>query len=299
MASTELENLLTMFRSMGEQGLAEISVEEQRSRYDSLGSMFPTPEDVSVVALDANGVPCEWVGAPGARDDRVIMYVHGGGYVIGHIAGYREFGGRLSRATKARVLNVEYRLAPEHPHPAAVDDALTAYRWLLDDGIDPTRIAIAGDSAGGGLTVATLMAARDAGLPLPSAGVCLSPWTDLSQSGESMDTRAELDPLVGRVSLTQMAEHYLAGRKATETPLASPLHGDLTGLPPLLIQVGTSEVLYDDSTRLAKQAEVAGVDVTLEPWEDMIHIFQIFAPILPEGQQAIDAIGVWLKPKLG
>lgn len=299
MAGVELENLLTMFRSMGDQGLADLSVEEQRARYDSLGAMFPTPEDVSVISVDANGVPCEWVGAPGARDDRVILYVHGGGYVIGHIGGYREFGGRLSRATKARVLNVEYRLAPEHPYPAAVDDALSAYRWLLDDGIDPARIAIAGDSAGGGLTVATLMAARDAGLPLPAAGVCMSPWTDLSQSGESMDTRADLDPLVGRESLNQMAQHYLGGRNAAETPLASPLHGDLTGLPPLLLQVGTSEVLYDDSSRLAKKAEVAGVDVTLEPWEDMIHIFQIFAPILPEGQQAIDAIGVWLKSKLG
>lgn len=291
MASAEFQNLITMFKAMADQSMSDLSVADQRARYDTIGSMFPVPDDVSVTPVTAGGVPCEWVEAPGAEGERVIHYVHGGGYVIGNIAGYREFGGRLSRAARARVLNVEYRLAPEAPHPAAVDDSLAAYRWLLDQGVDPAKLVIAGDSAGGGLTVATMLAARDAGLPLPACGVCLSPWTDLTQSGRSMVERAELDPLVSAEMLGQMAGHFLSGRDAAQTPLASPHFADLSGLPPVLIQVGTSEVLYDDSARLAEQINAAGGNATLEPWEDMIHIFQIFAPMLPEGQQAIERIG--------
>lgn len=291
MASAEFQNLITMFKAMADQSMSDLSVADQRARYDTIGSMFPVPDDVSVTPVTAGGVPCEWVEAPGAEGERVIHYVHGGGYVIGNIAGYREFGGRLSRAARARVLNVEYRLAPEAPHPAAVDDSLAAYRWLLDQGVDPAKLVIAGDSAGGGLTVATMLAARDAGLPLPACAVCLSPWTDLTQSGRSMVERAELDPLVSAEMLGQMAGHFLSGRDAAQTPLASPHFADLSGLPPVLIQVGTSEVLYDDSARLAEQINAAGGNATLEPWEDMIHIFQIFAPMLPEGQQAIERIG--------
>lgn len=291
MASAEFQNLITMFKAMADQSMSDLSVADQRARYDTIGSMFPVPDDVSVTPVTAGGVPCEWVEAPGAEGERVIHYVHGGGYVIGNIAGYREFGGRLSRAARARVLNVEYRLAPEAPHPAAVDDSLAAYRWLLDQGVDPAKLVIAGDSAGGGLTVATMLAARDAGLPLPACAVCLSPWTDLTQSGRSMVERAELDPLVSPEMLGQMAGHFLGGRDAAQTPLASPHFADLSGLPPVLIQVGTSEVLYDDSARLAEQINAAGGNATLEPWEDMIHIFQIFAPMLPEGQQAIERIG--------
>lgn len=291
MASAEFQNMLTMFRAMADQPMVEISVEEQRARYDSIGSMFPVPDDVTVQEITAGGVTCEWITTAESESDRVIFYVHGGGYVIGSIKGYREFAGRLSRAARARVLNVEYRLAPEHPHPAAVDDSMAAYRWVLDQGVDPAKMIIAGDSAGGGLTVATLLALKDAGLPLPACAVCLSPWVDLTQSGESMKTRGELDPLVSESMLGQMADHYLQGRNATTTPLASPLFGDLSGLPPLLIQVGTSEVLYDDSVRLAESVNAAGGKATLEPWDEMVHIFQLFAPMLPEGQQAIERIG--------
>ncbi len=291
MASAEFQNMLTMFRAMADQPMVEISVEEQRARYDSIGSMFPVPEDVTVQEVTAGGVTCEWITTAESENERVIFYVHGGGYVIGSIKGYREFGGRLSRAARARVLNVEYRLAPEHPHPAAVDDSMAAYRWVLDQGVDPAKIVIAGDSAGGGLTVATLLALKDAGLPLPACAVCLSPWVDLTQSGESMKTRGELDPLVSESMLAQMADHYLPGGNATGTPLASPLFGDLSGLPPVLIQVGTSEVLYDDSVRLADRITAAGGRATLEPWDEMVHIFQLFAPMLPEGQQAIERIG--------
>jgi acetyl esterase/lipase len=202
----------------------------------------------------------------------------------------------VSRAAAARVLLVDYRLAPEYPHPAAVQDATAAYRWLLAQGCKPGRLAIAGDSAGGGLTVATLVALRDAGTPLPAAGVCLSPWVDLEGVGESMRAKADLDPMVYHDGLLQMAALYLNGLDP-RTPLAAPLYADLRGLPPLLIQVGTAETLLDDSVRLAARAREADVDVTLEPWDDMIHVFQAFAGVLPEGQQAVDRIGEFVRAR--
>lgn len=244
--------------------------------------------------MDANGVPAEWVTAVGIEPEGVILYLHGGGYVIGSIATHRGLAERLSHAADARVLVIDYRLAPEHPFPAAVEDATTAYRWLLASGIHPARISIAGDSAGGGLAVATLVALRDAGDPLPTTGVCQSPWVDLEGIGESMTIRAGLDPMVQKEGLLHMASMYL-GSAAPRTPLAAPLYADLTGLPPLLIQVGTSETLYDDAIRLADRATAAGVNVTLEPWQDMIHVWQLFAPMLPEGQQAIDRIGEYIR----
>jgi monoterpene epsilon-lactone hydrolase len=192
-----------------------------------------------------------------------------------------------------RALLIEYRLAPEHPFPAAVEDSVAAYRWLLKEGFDPARIAVAGDSAGGGLTVATMVKLRDENEPLPAAAVCLSPWVDMEGIGESMKTRAEVDPIVERGPLLEMAEAYLGGADP-RTPLAAPLYADLKGLPPMLIQVGTAEVLLDDSTRLAEEAKKAGVDVTLEPWEDMIHIWQFFASMVPEGRDAVDRIASFI-----
>jgi acetyl esterase/lipase len=216
--------------------------------------------------------------------------------VIGSIKTHRDLAGRISRAAGARVLNVDYRLAPEHPHPAAVEDATAAYRWLLARDQDPRRLAIAGDSAGGGLTIATLVALRDQDHPLPAAAVCLSPWVDLEGVGDSMKTCADIDPMIQLDHLLQMAKLYLGGLPP-RTPLAAPLYADLSGLPPLYIQVGTAETLLDDSNRIAERARKVGVDVTLEPWEDMIHVFQAFAPILPEGQQAIDKIGEFLRAR--
>jgi acetyl esterase/lipase len=196
------------------------------------------------------------------------------------------------------VLVIDYRLAPEHPHPAAVDDAVAAYRWMLAQGLKPARITVAGDSAGGGLTVATLLAIRDAKLPLPGAGACLSPWVDLEGIGESMTTKAGVDPIVQKTGLLQMAAAYLGG-KDPRTPLAAPLYADLSGLPPLLIQVGTAETLLDDASRLAERARKAGVTVSYEPWESMIHVWHLFAPMLDEGQQAIDRIGEFVRKQAG
>jgi monoterpene epsilon-lactone hydrolase len=292
MPSPELSMIVDMFR--GRLVPPDLTVEGMRAGLEMMVSGLSIDADVSCQPVDAGGVPAEWVVAPGALAERVILYLHGGGYVVGSINTHRDLAARLSRAAAARVLLIAYRLAPEHPHPAAVEDATAAYRWLLANGTSSAQLVIAGDSAGGGLTVATLVALRDAGEPLPAAGVCLSPWVDLEGVGESMTTKAAVDPMVQREGLTKMAAMYLAGQPP-RTPLAAPLHADLSGLPPLLIQVGTAETLLDDSTRLAERARKAGVQVTLEPWEDMIHVWQAFAAILPEGRQAIERIGEFVK----
>ena len=295
MASDQLQAIIAQLRAQPvQQGL---TFQEMRAGFELMTSIFVVPADVSWDPVDAGGVPAEWVTTPQATDGRVICYLHGGGYTMGSVNTHRELVSRLSRAAGARALAVDYRLAPEDPFPAAVEDATTAYRWLLRTGVDPANVVIAGDSAGGGLTAATLVALRDAGDPLPAAGVCLSPWVDLEGIGESMTTKAEADPMVQRDELLDMAKAYL-GDADPRTPLAAPLYADLCGLPPLLIQVGTAETLLDDATRLAARARAAGVDVTLEPWEDMIHVWHFMASMLPEGQEAIDRIGEFIRERV-
>jgi acetyl esterase/lipase len=296
MASAELQTLIEMLRNgpLNESP----SIEEMRQGMEAMTALSPAIDGTSFVAADADGVAVEWTAAPGVRDDRTILYLHGGGYVLGSIKTHRALVSRLSAASGGRALSVDYRLAPEHPFPAAVDDATGAYRWLLAQGADPASVIVAGDSAGGGLTLATLVALRDAGDPLPAAGVCLSPWVDLEGLGESMTSKAEADPMVQREGLLEMAAHYLGGADA-RTPLAAPLHADLAGLPALLIHVGTAETLLDDSTRFAEKARAAGVDVELEPWDDMIHVWHAFAPLLPEADQAIARIGEYVVKRTG
>ena len=296
MPSDMLKTIVDMMRAQRSVIPLEIDAAAMRAGMEQMTGLMPLPPDVTTEAVHADGVPAEWVFVPTASADRVVLYVHGGAYVIGSLNTHRDLAARISRAARARVLNVDYRLAPEHPHPAAVEDATAAYRWLLAQGYAPERLAIAGDSAGGGLTVATLVALRDAGDPLPAAGVCLSPWVDLEGIGESMSSRAHLDPMVQKDHLLRMAKLYL-GDLHPRTPLAAPLYADLSGLPPMLIQVGTAETLLDDANRIAERARKAGVDVTLDVWEDMIHVFQAFAPILPEGQQAVDQIGEYLRAR--
>jgi len=257
---------------------------------------FRLDADIKAEPVSAGGVPAEWITAPGADPGRNVLYLHGGGYMIGSIKTHRCLAGWISRAAQARVLIIDYRLAPENPCPAAVDDALAAYRFMLDSGVNPSRTVVAGDSAGGGLAVATLLAIRDAKLPLPAAAACLSPWVDMEGTGESMTTKAAADPMVGSGNLGEMAAAYLGGQDP-KTPLASPLYADLKGLPPMLIQVGTSEVLLDDSVRLAEHARQAGVEVVYEPWENMIHVWQIFVPMLDEAKQAVARIGEYVRSK--
>jgi acetyl esterase/lipase len=276
---------------------ADLSRAELRAMYDGLGTMFPTPDDVAHETVSVGGVPAEWSDPPGAAKDRVILYVHGGGYVIGSIASHRHLVAALARAAGTRALALDYRLAPEHPFPAAVDDALAGYRFLLASGFSADRIAVAGDSAGGGLTVATLLAAREAGLPQPACGFCISPWVDLEGLGESMTTKAAVDPMVQKDGLGGMAGEYLGGA-SPRNPLAAPLHADLTGLAPLLIHVGSAETLLDDATRLAARAAGADVDVRLESWPDMIHVWHFFHPMLSEGRDAIAVAGDYIRARM-
>lgn len=295
MASAEFEQLMTTMKAQSVV-LDTPDLQQMRTNMEAFAAMAQPPADVTCKPVHANGVPAEWVTAPGATD-RAILYLHGGGYVIGSIATHRDIAARISRESAARVLLAGYRLGPEHPFPAAVDDAVTSYRWLREQGIPAANLAIAGDSAGGGLTMATLLALRDGGDELPACGVCLSPWVDLTQSGRSMIDRDALDPMVHKNTLDEMARMYLNGADASQ-PLASPLNGELGGLPPLLIQVGTSETLYDDSVRLAERARAAGNHVVFEPWEDMIHVFQSFS-MLPEAQRAVARIGEFVRTHAG
>ncbi len=298
MTTAELDFLVERLRQRAAERPDTPTVQEMREGFDELANFLPTPADVRVEPVDAGGVAAEMVAAPiadkAADGARSILYLHGGGYVIGSPHTHRTLAYDLSKAAGARVLNVDYRLAPEHPFPAAVDDAVAAYRWFLANGANPAMTVIGGDSAGGGLTVATLVALRQAGLPMPAAGVCFSPWIDLEGLGDSMDAKAEADPLVQREVLEWFAGFYLNGADP-KSPLAAPLHADLAGLPALLIQVGTAETLIDDATRLAARAEAAGVAVTLDVWENMIHVWQLFAPLLSEGREAIAKAGAFIR----
>ena len=289
MASADLKAVQELLRGLD---LESLTIAERRKVTESVASV--PPAGTVVEPVEANGVPAEWVTAAGAGEDRVLLYLHGGGYQIGSPATLRHVVVRLSEVARARALSVDYRLAPEHPFPAAVDDAVAAYRWLLAEGTDPATIAVAGDSAGGGLALGTLVALRDAGEPMPAAAVLLSPWTDLALTGESLRTRAAVDVILKPGSMHQTAAVYLGGEDPRH-PYASPLYADLRGLPPLLIHVGDAEIVLDDSRRVAARARAAGVEVTLEVWDEMPHVFHAFAGLLPESDQAIERIGEWLQ----
>ncbi|MFP3869404.1 MAG: alpha/beta hydrolase [Syntrophobacteria bacterium] len=261
-------------------------------------SMMPVPETARLSRTEAGGVPCEWLRDPRGDSDRRLLYLHGGGYVAGGLASHRPLAAWIAGASGCSVLLADYRLAPEHVFPAAVEDALACFRWMAEHGPEAkgsaVKTVIAGDSAGGGLTLATLMALREAGDELPAASVTLSAWTDLALTGGSLESKAGVDPVVSPGMMRGLAAAYL-GEADPRTSLASPLYGDLTGLPPLLIQVGEAEVLLDDSIRLAQRARNAGVQVSLEVWPEMFHVWQGFAPLFPEGQQAIDRIGEFVR----
>ena len=297
MASAELQELLEMFAERAA-AFSETppSLEERRMGANRVGERFQDLDGINTETVDADGVPAEWVSAPDAGGG-AILYLHGGGYVTGSVISHRGMAANLSRASGCRVLTIDYRLAPEHKHPAQVEDAHTAYRWMLKNGADASSLVVAGDSAGGGLTVATLLAARDAGDPMAAAGVCMSPWVDMEATGESMMTKAGVDPMVQKEGILDMAANFL-GDGDRRDPLAAPLHAYLAGLPPLLIIVGAAETLLDDAVRLHEKAEAAGVDSTLEVWDDMVHIWPWFAPFLPEGRQAMERMGGFVKDQI-
>jgi epsilon-lactone hydrolase len=296
MASPELHKLVSMLRTAGIS--TDPTIEEIRAGWEKFAASFVPAADLTFKPVSARGVPAEWVTAPDSDSNRVVLYFHGGGYTIGSIASYRSYTGRLARATQSRLLSVGYRLAPEHPFPAALDDAVASYHWLLDQGISPSRIAVVGDSAGGGLALATVIAIRDGGAPIPAAIVAIGPVTDLAKEGASMRERAHLDPIVTYESSLAHARRYVGAQGDLKHPLASPLYADLRGLPPVLIMVGTHEALFDDSTRFAAKAEAAGVEAQLDIWEEMIHVWPFFADILPEGREAIGKIGDYIKARI-
>ena len=296
MASPELDTVLQMIRSRS--GDARVTTEDNRLSYERLVASLPLDDDISTEKVGAGGVAAEWVVAPEAQDGRVLLYFHGGGYVFGSMRTHRIILAHLSRAAQARVLGLDYRLAPEFPFPAPVEDAVAAYRWLISNGTNPKKIVLAGDSAGGGLTIAALVALRYLGEPMPAAGVGISPWTDMEATGESFVTNAEVDPMVTRDGIHNIATTYLAG-KDPRSPLASPIYADLTGLPPLLLQVGSIETLLDDTSVLAERAREAGVEVEVDVWDDMPHVWHHFAPILPEARQAIQRIAEFMRKHTG
>jgi acetyl esterase/lipase len=255
------------------------------------------PRGTRAVKVDADGVKAVRVATPRSRDERCIFYLHGGGYVMGSPPQYRDFIWRVARATSAHVVCPYYRLAPEHPFPAAVDDAVTAYSWLLAQGAHPRRLVVMGDSAGGGLALATLLRLRDEGVPLPAAAVALSPWTDLALTGESTRTNSAADLTLRLERAACFARHYLGGADPRH-PYASPLYGDAAGLPPILMQVGSDEILRDDAVRMADRLRAAGSAVELEIWPRMLHVFQLYARVLPEGRRAIERIGAFVEREL-
>lgn len=275
------------------------TVPELRENFEKFASGFTAiPSSARFEPVEDTGVEMEWAIAEGASDDAAIVYFHGGGYAIGSIHAYRDHCARLSAMTGARTLSVGYRLAPENPYPAALDDAKAAYRWLLDQGVQPERVVFAGDSAGGGLALGTMVALRDEGIPLPVGAVLLSPLADMAHTGESVDDRAHLDPLVTPEGSHAYSVRYLGEDGDFDTPYASPVYADLAGLPPVLVTVGTNELLFDDSVRVVRKIRDAGGIADLDVWPQMIHIFPFFASQVPEAQRAMEYISQFIRERI-
>jgi monoterpene epsilon-lactone hydrolase len=296
MASPESQRIRATF--IPNQQPADTPIEAQRQEWEAAVEAANLNLQAAITPVQLNGLSGEWVAASGSADAGVMLFLHGGGYNAGSCKTHRALAAHLARAAGKRALLIDYRLAPEHPCPAALEDAVQAYGWLLQQGILPQQIAIVGDSAGGGLALATLIALRDRGVAGPAAAALLSPWLDLALRGESMRTRAQLDPLTSYNDLYAAARLYLGGL-APDDPRASPLYADLHQLPPLLIHAGDHEVLRSDATRLAEKATAAGVPVQLEIWEDMWHVWHAWADELPEARAAITQIGEFIRQHLG
>lgn len=272
-------------------------VRVMRRRWNALGSILSAAAGVSVTRTEAGGIAVEWLVPEGARGSGLLLYLHGGAYVMGSCATHRKLVSHIARAAGVRAIVPEYRLAPEHRFPAALDDSVGVYRALLRDGHAPQDIVLAGDSAGGGLSLATLLALREAGDPLPAAACLLSPWLDLAGSGESIATRAARDPWFDPCDMPMVAAYYCSTDRLRE-PLVSPVYADLSGLPPLYIQVGSDEILLSDSTRAADKVLEAGGEVEIEIWPGMWHVFQAFVGQMPESRAAIEGIGDFVRRAL-
>ena len=301
MVSPVAEKLITAMRARKAAGLGisgQMDVERLRAEYREMGARSGRADGVEIVPAPGVSCPASWL-RPGAAGSTTatMLYLHGGGYAIGGLDSHTPMATHIARASGCDVLLLDYRLAPEHRFPAAVDDAVAAYRWLLDGGVDPSATVIAGDSAGGGLTIATLLRLRDEGTQLPAAAVAISPWADLELAESVAREAADADPMVDQVSLRWMRDLYV-GDADHGHPFATPLNGDLHGLPPVLIQVGEHEVLLSDSRRLAEAIRGAGGEVELEEWPGMFHVWHFFAGAMPEADAAVDALGRWVHQQL-
>ncbi|MXV79178.1 MAG: alpha/beta hydrolase [Chloroflexi bacterium] len=295
MASPELQQVLKLIE---DRPRPLVNPTRQQIRQAMEERSFPATDAASIAWVEANGVPGEWVTVAESDPSRRVLYFHGGGYVYGSAVTHRRLCEDIAAAGRCAVLNLDYRLAPEYPFPAAVEDAIAGLTFIGENGPDGTGVArsvfVAGDSAGGGLTLATLLAAREQGIVQPTAAIAISAWTDLAITGDYVTADGDEGPLESDTSMLEdLASQYLAGSNAAD-PLASPLYADFTGLPPLLMQVGGAEMLLSDTTRAAERARAAGVDVVEEIWDEMFHVWHQFAPLLPEGQQAIDRIGEFI-----
>jgi len=295
-ASAQLQAVKEVLVGIGRMA-PDVPLDAQRAVVDALGSMRPPPDGVEVTPLGGEAPAGEWVSAQGADGRRVVLYLHGGGYCVGSAVSHRLLAAELSVSSGARVLVLDYRRAPEHRFPAAFDDAVVAYHWLLGQGHDPAAIAVAGDSAGGGLTLAALVALRDGGLPLPGAGVCISPWGDVAGRAASLATHDDRDYVLSAAWLSAMAAHYLGDADRAD-PRASPLAAELGGLPPLLVLVGSEEVLYDDALAVAERARAAGVACELEVFEDCAHWWMLAGAGTPEATAGVERVGRFLRARL-
>ena len=291
-----IANMLRQIDGLRPNENGEFDIASMRQGNEKMLAALPVPDGVTFETTDADGIAATWINTANPHTERTLLYLHGGAYVVGSMKSHRALAARIAQASHTRGFAIDYRLAPEHPFPAAVEDTITAYRFLLNQGIPANKIAIGGDSAGGGLAIASMVALKDAGYPLPAAGIALSPWVDLEANGESMQTKANVDPLLQRDEVLMLAKLYLNGADPKH-PHASPIHADLGDLPPILIQVGTAEVLLDDAIRLTERARQAGVDIELQQFEDLVHVFQCFAPV-PEALDAIEKLGNFLQKHL-
>ena len=275
---------------------ARADYRKERSELEKLGAMFKPLASIETTEDNADGVPVEWIASPASSPARTVFFIHGGSYVSGSISSYRSLGANIGHASGARTLMVDYRLAPEHPYPAAIEDAAKAYMWLIEKHISADKVVVAGDSSGGGLALALAVYLRDRSLPLPAAVVSLSPMTDMLMSGDTWTTNSKSDVVIYPHKEREFARMYLGGADPL-MPYASPIYADMKGLPPVCIQVGTNEVLLSDSTRLAEKARKAGVDVTLEEWEGMQHDWHFTASLVPEGREAIVRLGDFIRER--
>lgn len=296
MSKEELDSVLEMLAALPDRESTPIW--ERRNAYDGIAYLFEVPDGIAdITRVRANGVPGLRIAPEGADESKALLYLHGGGYVIGSPLSHRHMVAKIALEAGVIAYSMDYVMAPEAPYPAAVEDAVASYQYLLDQGFAPANIVISGDSAGGGLTMALLLAIRDRGLPTPAAAAPISPWVDMTASGESFETRKDVDPMISKEDIFWFADLYVPAGTDREEPLASPMFADLSGLPPLLIHVGDSEALLSDSIELNARAKAAGVDVTLKIYPNMIHVWHFFWPMLGEARDAISEVAEFIKAK--